>query len=1405
MKPLVLIFFVLIFSGAEAQNYYYQSGSPTDPANWNTELDGSGTSATNFTTSGVYTIPTGRTATVFSPWNFGTTGSVLRVSPGGVLKNDVGIQMNSFSTLVLDSGALYINNNVSIASLTIFNGGEVFNQYSTVRIDNWSSPNEPVYNGINPSLFGFYFGNLEINWATLSTVWEQKYNNSNPTIFCRNDLIIDSTGTGSIRFHDETSGIPSGQAVIKIRGNLIQNGGTVNLFTGYNIPEVYKTNFELSGDFIQNNGFFGAGGASFGKITFVKLSLQGPDTSYQKFYTQFPTHTENMRYNVNPWCALRLMSDMYGNFTDTACGLYVNGGGGSARAAIDFQTYKVYNACRIRTDNNVNLYIGSPAGYRNNNGGLPEGNLAPIGAGLISLSPFTKIIFSGALPQVTGNEMPDIFSTVYIQNSQGVTLSKNLKIFELTLTSGKLNLGDYNLIIPNVNYISGNGLNNFINTNGNGFFKTYINGTLTIPVGNGSYNPIVTVPNGGHQADTFSIRVKNGFDLSQLPSDTSYCVRKTWEMVENIQGGSNLLLYFQWARSDEGAKFKSNIADRFQGAVGVSNYNGYNGYRPFDSYTRNNPFSGSSDTNVAMSSSTYGIAGSYQQFNSNNKFVVGLYRGIYEYYFYNSGNAATLNNWKRNEDGTGAAAQSFDRYEVFNILQNKNAVFNTSVTFTNKTILRAFGNGQLTSNQPVTNQGSLELYDSATYNHNNIGVAASTIFAGQEILSPNSTFNITMWSDTANAIRDGLQTYLGNLVINFTNLADPGSNGRWRNAKFSISNNFCRNLRYIQSSGYELCLNGTTQYNYPFNMIISGNVQIGDSVIAPDANPTVNLSYGSAQGGGSSAGAMVVGGNLDLQRGRIKSEQSFTVANGSISFWDMTGQQHRHYISSYCPVDPAIFNIGNNAYPMSIGQLDTVILRTNFYNTTDAPYLGDIFEIQDRAVMDCDTFSLGGMNIRVKKGGKIIIRNKEGINFNLNFLQNIIFEDGGMLELAGYENQKLYKTGTTAMPNISNLIINNPNGITLNEEVTITDTLRFVQGKVSSVLTFLQFTDTTATIGASNWSYIDAPVRFFTKSTVTKVIPFGKYDKLRPMYFQPTGANPAQWIGQYIAGDPHSIGSTYGGGINNISSNEFYFINNLTPGISAYVGLSFGPESGVSNVDSLRVAHWNGSLWENMGVTYAYGIPQTGYIISDVCTGFDYFALSSTNSQPMPVELSSFASAVAKNDVTLNWSTAQEQNNKGFDIERKSSFDTTWKKVSFINGAGNTNSQTNYKYEDRNLATAKYHYRLKQIDNNGNYKYYVLQNEISVGVPQKFALSQNYPNPFNPTTKIDFELPQDVKLSINIFDMTGRLISTLINNEAFMAGYHTIQFNGSALSSGTYFYRITAGENVQTKKMTLIK
>lgn len=208
-----------------------------------------------------------------------------------------------------------------------------------------------------------------------------------------------------------------------------------------------------------------------------------------------------------------------------------------------------------------------------------------------------------------------------------------------------------------------------------------------------------------------------------------------------------------------------------------------------------------------------------------------------------------------------------------------------------------------------------------------------------------------------------------------------------------------------------------------------------------------------------------------------------------------------------------------------------------------------------------------------------------------------------------------------------------------------------------------------------------------------------------------------------------------------------------------------------------------------------------GILIGALIDGTTYGTL-----YPLPVELLSFSSFVVDDDVTLNWSTATETNNAGFQIERSKKLDVRseeWNSIGFVNGSGTTTKIKSYSYKDENLAAGKYLYRLKQIDLDGTFEYSNII-EAEVLSPSEFILEQNYPNPFNPNTRIQFAIGSKQFVSLKIFNSLGEEVASLVNEEK-SAGFYKIDFNASHLSSGIYYYKIIAGDFVQTRKMILIK
>jgi tartrate-resistant acid phosphatase type 5 len=209
-----------------------------------------------------------------------------------------------------------------------------------------------------------------------------------------------------------------------------------------------------------------------------------------------------------------------------------------------------------------------------------------------------------------------------------------------------------------------------------------------------------------------------------------------------------------------------------------------------------------------------------------------------------------------------------------------------------------------------------------------------------------------------------------------------------------------------------------------------------------------------------------------------------------------------------------------------------------------------------------------------------------------------------------------------------------------------------------------------------------------------------------------------------------------------------------------------------------------------------------------VDSGYPLLDSYTINKSVLPVELSSFtAEVVSASSIQLKWSTATEVNNYGFEVERKSG-NTDWERIGFVAGSGNSNSPKNYSYTDNPTGGNSFSYRLKQIDVDGKYKYYDAIT-VNIGVSSEAQLLQNSPNPFNPSTAIKYYIPGATEVAIKIYDILGREVRTLINQQ-MTGGYHIVYWNGKDsrgedVASGIYLYRLTAGSYSDTKKMNLLK
>jgi hypothetical protein len=193
-------------------------------------------------------------------------------------------------------------------------------------------------------------------------------------------------------------------------------------------------------------------------------------------------------------------------------------------------------------------------------------------------------------------------------------------------------------------------------------------------------------------------------------------------------------------------------------------------------------------------------------------------------------------------------------------------------------------------------------------------------------------------------------------------------------------------------------------------------------------------------------------------------------------------------------------------------------------------------------------------------------------------------------------------------------------------------------------------------------------------------------------------------------------------------------------------------------------------------------------------------------SNSIPVELTSFTAIASTGNVVLNWVTATELNNSGFQVEKrktKNEGGEDWETIGFVNGNGTSTETHTYSFADQNPVGGKSYYRLKQIDFDGSFEYSNIV-EVDFSLPIEFSLEQNYPNPFNPSTSIQYTISSKQNVQLLVYNVLGKEVAILVNEEK-PAGNYEVNFDASKLSSGVYFYQLQAGSFVETKKMILIR
>ena len=219
-----------------------------------------------------------------------------------------------------------------------------------------------------------------------------------------------------------------------------------------------------------------------------------------------------------------------------------------------------------------------------------------------------------------------------------------------------------------------------------------------------------------------------------------------------------------------------------------------------------------------------------------------------------------------------------------------------------------------------------------------------------------------------------------------------------------------------------------------------------------------------------------------------------------------------------------------------------------------------------------------------------------------------------------------------------------------------------------------------------------------------------------------------------------------------------------------------------------------------MGVESA---SQIGSIIIEGIAGtgefIDNFSMSDV---PIPVELVSFNAVVNGTDVSLNWATASETNNAGFEVQVQNGED--WNVLGFVEGHGTTTEAQTYGYTAADMTVGTHSFRLKQIDYDGALEYSD-ELEVTVETPGTHLITRAYPNPFNPQSQFTVAVAQEQHVSAELFNTLGQRVAVLFDGTVEANQSQLVTIDGAGLSSGLYIVRVNGDRFSDALRVTLLK
>jgi len=741
--------------------------------------------------------------------------------------------------------------------------------------------------------------------------------------------------------------------------------------------------------------------------------------------------------------------------------------------------------------------------------------------------------------------------------------------------------------------------------------------------------------------------------------------------------------------------------------------------------------------------------------------------GTTTYYSQTSGDPGTVGNWNKIRGGGGSSPANFTAGDIF-VIQNGHTM-TTAATWSisgtgSKLWIENGGILIATSAITVAAATTFQIDGGGTYKHQNNTAFGSSIFQGTKSFAATSTVELNNSSTTGPS-----SVVFGNLIVNFTSTPSGSVNCSGGigtiNGNLTIQNTSTVEFRLSASTALTLNLAG--------DLIVQGGILDFASSAGSSVARTLNLGGSYNQTGGT---VKCTGTSNAVSINFTGSGKTFTQSAGTL-----TNTNINWAINS-----GASLTLNNNL-PIATSRSLTV-----------------------NGTLDCGTNTISGAGaFTLAAGGTLANSNTSGIDGSITVSGTKTFTDGANYTFNAATTapfSSLQSTSVTA----NNLTVNG--GITLNSStVAVGGTLTLTSGRLTLGANNLTVGSVS---GGSSSAYVDASGGGEYRQTVSATggfaVPVGDATNYSPATISVTaGSFSSAYVGVKVTAAKHPSNTSVTNYIN-----RYWTVS--TSGITSQsydASFTYVPGDVAGTEASLYGGAYSGPAWILLSAvnTGTHSFSGSGFTSAPI-----YFTAG--ESSALPVEMASFtASMQSTNSAILKWSTATEVNNNGFEIERraanselltansKQSIVNSWQKIGFVVGAGTSNSPKEYSFTDQGLAPGVQIYRIKQIDNDGAFKYSASA-QVDAGVAAKsFQLLGNYPNPFNPTTEIRFSVPENGFASLKVYNILGQEVTTLFNGIAQSGHYIAATFNTGSFASGVYFSRLEYGGKSLVQRMLLTK